>query len=78
MINNFNFTADYVVWTFIVDDKRNDQIKVSIRSRGPVINAILENYGGGGHAMASGARLTKKEDVDKLIEDFDKLCKEYK
>ena len=26
MINNFNFTADYVVWTFIVDDVRNNQV----------------------------------------------------
>ncbi len=78
VIGSFNNINEILVWVIFTEDKKQGLIKVNARSRGPVINTILENYGGGGHAMASGARLTKKEDVDKLIEDFDKLCKEYK
>ena len=32
-------------------------IKVNIRSRGPVINEIAMKYNGGGHKLASGARI---------------------
>ena len=78
VIGSFNNINEILVWVIFTEDKKQGLIKVNARSRGPVINTILENYGGGGHAMASGARLTNKEDVDKLIEDFDKLCKEYK
>lgn len=70
MINNFNFTADYVVWCFVVNDKRNDQIKISIRSRGPIINTIANKYNGGGHKLASGCRLKTDEEVDKLLEEL--------
>lgn len=70
MINNFNFINDYVVWAFVVSDTRNDIIKVSIRSRGPVINTIANNYNGGGHKLASGCRLKTMEDVDKLLDDL--------
>ena len=77
MINNFNFTADYVVWTFVVDDKRNDQIKVSIRSRGPIVNTIANRYNGGGHKLASGCRIKTMEEVDKLLEELKNAAREY-
>lgn len=77
MINNFNFTADYVVWTFVVEDKRNDIIKVSIRSRGPVINTIANKYNGGGHKLASGCRIKTMDEVDKLLEELKIAAKEY-
>ena len=34
-------------------------------------------YGGGGHKLASGVRFTTLEEVDFLINDLDKVCKEY-
>jgi phosphoesterase RecJ-like protein len=77
MINNFNFTADYVVWAFVVNDPRNDQIKISIRSRGPVINTIANKYNGGGHKLASGCRLKTFDEVDKLLEELRIAAVEY-
>ena len=77
MINNFNFTADYVVWTFVVNDQRNNQIKISIRSRGPVINTIANKYNGGGHKLAAGCRLKTEEEVDNLLEELRKAAVEY-
>ncbi|MCR5788041.1 MAG: bifunctional oligoribonuclease/PAP phosphatase NrnA [Bacilli bacterium] len=78
MINSFNFVEDYYVWCFIVNDKRNDIIKVSIRSRGPVINEIANKYNGGGHKLASGCRIKEEEDVNKLLEELKEAAIKYK
>lgn len=76
-INEFNNIEELLVWLSATEDKKNKVIRVSVRSRGPVINKLLETYGGGGHALASGVKLKNFEEVDKLIIDLDKLCKEY-
>lgn len=77
LINNFNFIRELTVWTFITEDVKNKQYKVSIRSRGPVINTLAASYNGGGHKYASGARINES-DIDNFIKDLDSLCEEYK
>jgi len=77
LINNFNFIEELLVWTFITEDVKNKQYKISIRSRGPIINKIANNYNGGGHKFASGARLQTMKDVDNLIHDLSAACMEY-
>lgn len=77
IIGNFNNIEEIIVWVFFTEDKKNNLIKVNARSRGPIINKVLENYGGGGHIYASGARLTSSDNVDNIIKDLDNLCKEY-
>lgn len=76
-INEFNNVEDFIVWLSAVEDKKNGNIRISIRSRGPVINKTAEKYNGGGHALASGAKVKSFSEVDSLIEDLDKVCKEY-
>ena len=73
----FDFTKDYVVWAFVVNDKRNDQIKISIRSRGPVINTIANKYNGGGHKLASGCRLKTEDEVNMLLDELKNAATEY-
>lgn len=77
LINNFNFIEELNLWCFITYDERNELYKVNIRSRGPVINEIAGKYNGGGHKFASGARISKKEDVKLLIKDLDEEAKRY-
>jgi len=77
VINNFNFINELIAWCFVTYDERNEIYKVNIRSRGPVINEVASKYNGGGHKYASGARIAKKSDVDKIIKDLDKACEEY-
>lgn len=77
-INEFNNIEELIVWLSATEDVKNGVIRVSVRSRGPVINKLLETYGGGGHALASGVKLKTFEEVDNLVKDLDKLCKEYK
>ena len=78
IIGNFNNINEVLVWVFFTEDKKNNLIKVNARSRGPIINTSLEKFGGGGHIYASGARLTDKDDIDKIINELDNLCVEFK
>lgn len=77
LINEFNHIEDVLVWITATEDTKNSIIRISIRSRGPVINKIAEKYNGGGHKLASGARVPSYEEVDMLIKDLDKVCKKY-
>lgn len=78
MINNFNFIEEVLVWVFFTEDVKNENVRVSARSRGPVINEILSHYNGGGHKYASGARIKTLDDAELIINDLNQICKEYK
>ena len=77
MIGNFNYIDEVIVWIFVTEDVKNENYRVSIRSRGPVIT-IAEKYNGGGHKFASGAKLVDINDANKMINDLDNLCWKYK
>ena len=77
MINNFNHINEMLVWVTFTEDKELGSYRVSVRSRGPIINEVLARHGGGGHIYASGARLKTDEEMDSLIYDLDLVTKEY-
>lgn len=78
MVNDFNYIENVEAWAVFSEDKNNNNIRGSIRSRGPIINEVASKYNGGGHKFASGVRLKNFEEVDKLIKDLDIVCKNYK
>lgn len=78
MVNNFSYVSDLLVWATFSEDKKQNQIRVSIRSRGPVINDIASIYNGGGHKYAAGIRIKNFDQVDEIIKHLDKKAKEYK
>ena len=78
MIGDFNYIDGILVWLFITEDVKNENYRISIRSRGPIINSTAEKYNGGGHNYASGARITDLTLADDLIKDLDELCLKYK
>lgn len=78
VVNNLTFIEDMYSWAVFAVDKGNNNIRGSIRSRGPVINEIASHYNGGGHIYASGVRLESFEYADLLINDLDEACAEYK
>lgn len=78
IVGNFNNIDEILVWVFFTEDSKQEIIKVNARSRGPIVNKVLEKYNGGGHKFASGARLKTKKDVDNIIKDLDEVCKKYK
>lgn len=77
LINYFNFIDEIICWTILTEDKNNGVIRISIRSRGPIINETASMFGGGGHKYASGAKLHNFEEGDQLIEALDSVCKKY-
>ena len=77
LIENFNNIQEVKVIAFCSEDKANDYIKCSIRSKGPIINEITSHYNGGGHIYACGARPKTFEETDKMLEELDLLCKNY-
>lgn len=77
MVNNFNFINEMLVWATLTEDIKNDQIRVSIRSRGPEINQIAEKFNGGGHKFASGVKLKNFDESMLLMKELDNLLEEY-
>ena len=76
-VNNLTYIDKMYSWALFVYDKANDNIRISIRSRGPIINEVAARHNGGGHMYASGARVKTFEDADLLIKDLDEACKKY-
>ena len=77
IVNNFNFIEGVYVWVTMTEDVKNENIRISIRSRGPIINKIAEKYNGGGHKFASGVRTKDFDEAMKLINDLDKELEKY-
>lgn len=77
MVNDFNYIEEVYAWGIFSSDKQNNNIRGSIRSRGPIINDVASNYNGGGHIYASGVRLKDFDEVKSIIKDLDQVCKEY-
>ncbi len=77
MVNNYNNIDEVIVWTTISEDVKNNQYKFNIRSRGPIINHAAEKFNGGGHALASGARVKTLEEIEQLLNELDNICKYY-
>lgn len=65
------------VWAMFIEYE-GDEIRVRLRSRGPVINTLAEEYNGGGHAKASGAKLQSWDDLEEFIKKADKIVLDYK
>lgn len=78
LINSFNYIEEMIAWGFFSQDKMNNNIRGSVRSRGPIINETLARFGGGGHALASGIRVSDFDKVDEVIDALDEVCKKYK
>ena len=76
-VNNLTYIDKMYSWALFVYDKANDNIRCSIRSRGPIINEVVAHHNGGGHMYASGARVKTFEEADLLIKDLDETCKKY-
>lgn len=77
MVNNFNYIEEIIAWAVFSYDAKNENIRGSIRSRGPIVNETASLYNGGGHNYASGVRLKNFDEVDKLVKDLDSVCKKY-
>ena len=77
MIGELSYVDELLAWITFSEDKKQNMVRVSIRSRGPVINTLAMQYNGGGHKLASGIRLPNFDLSDEIVEKLDNLCEEY-
>lgn len=77
MVNNFNYLEGIYAWAVFSEDANNNNIRGSIRSRGPIINEVASLHNGGGHKFASGVRLKDFEEVDNIVSELDEVCCKY-
>ncbi|MCA1036517.1 bifunctional oligoribonuclease/PAP phosphatase NrnA [Bacillus infantis] len=59
-------------WVFFIEEE--DQIRVRLRSKGPVINGLAKKYKGGGHPLAAGASIHSWEEKKDVIKDLEEIC----
>lgn len=78
VVNELTFIDGMYSWAIFAYDKANDNIRGSIRSRGPIINEVASKYNGGGHIYAAGVRVSDFDTADLLIKDLCDVCREYK
>lgn len=77
MVSELSYVKDFIVWITFSEDKKQNIVRVSLRSRGPAINSFAMKYNGGGHKLASGIRLSSFDLSDEIIDGLDKLCEKY-
>ena len=65
-----------LIWLAFIETKEN--IRVRLRSRFVTVNEVAEQFGGGGHACASGATVKNRKEMQKLIDVADKHLENYK
>lgn len=64
-----------LAWVFFIEE--DDQIRVRLRSKGPVINTIARNFKGGGHPLAAGASIYTWDTADDVVHQVEELCAHY-
>ena len=77
-VNGLNYINELYVWVIFAYDKANENVRVSIRSRGPIINEVATHFNGGGHIYASGARINDFNTANDVIKELDLACFNYK
>lgn len=62
-------------WVFFIEE--DDQIRVRLRSKGPVINTVARKFKGGGHPLASGASIYSWDEVENVLKELSAVCDNY-
>ncbi|CAJ1228733.1 bifunctional oligoribonuclease/PAP phosphatase NrnA [Lactiplantibacillus xiangfangensis] len=63
-------------WAIFVQQKEGD-FRIRLRSKGPAINELAKNHGGGGHALASGAKAADQQEIETVVRELDQVASHY-
>ena len=77
IVSDFNHINEMLIWLTATEDKELGSYRISVRSRGPIINEVVSRFGGGGHIYASGARIKNEEEILDLVKALDKEASNY-
>ena len=71
MVNSMSGVEGSPIW-ILINEYKPDEIRCRVRSINVPINDVAQEFGGGGHANASGIVVHDYETVDKILEALDK------
>ena len=76
-VNLFSNIEGINAWCSITQDDNPKEPcwRISIRSKEKAINGVATQFGGGGHAQASGAKIETLDDLPRFIQALDDLFK---
>ena len=75
LVSSMSGIKDVDIWVNFTQDEHGF-VHAELRSTKYNINNIAVKYGGGGHILASGARLMNFYEADQMLNDLDELIKE--
>ncbi|WP_174729539.1 DHH family phosphoesterase [Mesobacillus harenae] len=75
LVSNLGDVAGIKAWAYFIEE--DDQIRVRLRSKGPIINKIAQKYKGGGHPLAAGASIYSWDEVEQVMQDLVTACNHY-
>ncbi len=73
LVSELGNIAGIKAWVFFIEEE--DQIRVRLRSKGPIINGVARKYNGGGHPLAAGASIYSWDAMDDVIKELEEVCK---
>ncbi len=76
MVNMLGGIENHPVWALIIEYP--GEIRIRLRSNGPVISDIANQFQGGGHAKAAGGKLQNWDELKKLIKTVDARIIEWR
>ena len=72
-VNLFSNIEGIDAWCSITEDKKEPCWRISIRSKAKDISGVAQQFEGGGHAQASGAKIKDLTELDRFIAALDDL-----
>ncbi len=76
LISSMSTIKNVLCW--ITFTEYDSEIRVRLRSRFVSINDVAKKYNGGGHLQAAGATIYKVKEIKDVVNDCDKVVKEFK
>lgn len=75
-VNLLSGVEEYKIWMALTENVADHNWRVSLRSRDYAVNKVAEKYNGGGHILASGAKLASLEQLGQLLQDLKEIINE--
>ena len=75
-VNLLSGVEEYKIWMALTENVADHNWRVSLRSRDYAVNKVAEKYNGGGHMLASGAKLASLEQLGQLLQDLKEIINE--
>ena len=70
-------TVEGVYCWVLFAEQPDGTYRVNLRSKGPIVNEIAQNHGGGGHPLASGAVVNTIEEAHQIIAELNESAKVF-